>query len=125
MNEQLGPGLELIGRHRHPYTRCMQVPEQFLHPGVGTGMYVDMGGVIGFEIGQGGVDERLIRSLRQGLLHQVSHPVPHHPAILLHPVQRVAAQAQGMVHRLRQICQRVNQCSVQVKEDQIILHIHG
>ena len=113
----------------------MKVLHQFLHARVRVGVDVDVGGVEGFEICQGGVHKGVVR-LSHGfapggkrffkrLPHQVAHAVAHHGAVLLQAVQRKAADRKRMVYRGGKVFQRVQQGAVKVEQDQFVWRIHG
>ena len=79
---------------------------------------------MGLEIGQGTVDKCLILLLfrRQRLLHEVPDPMPDHLHVLFPRMPRQPAQAQGIIHRLAEVIQRIQQRPVQVEEYQFKAH---
>ena len=99
--------------------------QQFLYSRVWAGVEVDVGGVEGLEIGQGGVDQGIIRSARQRLPYQVAYAVAHHGAVLLQTVERKSADRQGMVHCRRQVFQGVQQRAVEIKKDEFVWGCHA
>ena len=78
------------------------------------GVYVDMGGIIPLEISQGSIDKDIIplHLLRQRLLDQIPHPMPDHFHVFIPGVVGELPLRQGIIHRLAEVIQRIQQCSV-------------
>ena len=102
----------------------MEPVHEFLHPRIRVRVDVDMGGIIGLEIGQGTVDEDLVplHPVGKGLLDEVPHPVPDHRPKFIPRMLREPPQPQRMVDGLAQILQRIQQRPVQVEEYNFVGH---
>ena len=75
----------------------MKVLHQGLDSRIRVGVHVDVGGVVGLEIRQGGIDQGIVRlpacakRFLQRLLHKIADAVPDHGAVLLQAVKRQIA----------------------------------
>ena len=123
-DEVFRPFLELVRCDGELHARLVEARHECLHARVGVCVHVDMGSIIGLEIGQGTVDEGVIglHPLRQRRFHEVSHSVPDHCHVFVPRMLRQPAKRQGVVDGLAQVIQRIQQRPVQVEEYEFVFH---
>ena len=82
---------------------------------------VDVRRVVGLEMGQHIIDQRLFCLLfgREGLCHQVAYAVAHHLPILFPRVQGEPPHSHRMVHGLTEVVNSIQQSSVQIKKENL------
>ena len=112
--------LEFVGGDGHFYAGFVQIGQQLLHPRVGARVDVDVGGIVFLEVIQRSVHGGVVCLVLGGqrLQDEVAHAVPHHAAVVRHFVQRPPAQGQRVVDGRAEVFERVDECAVEVPEDE-------
>jgi hypothetical protein len=125
--ERLDVGIVLVGNDGLPHACLIQPLQQRLDAVIGRGGIVVVARVIALERLQGLLEGFLIavRRRRQRAMDQLTHAIAHKTAHLFQRAFGIAAFPQGVVDRVGQILQRVEQRSVQVVNDRFIPFTHS
>ena len=120
----LGSGLELVGRDGQPDAAAVQLSQQIDHPGIRTGVHVDVLHVIGLEGRQALVHQGFIglQRRRERLHHQIADAMAHHLTVFLPGMARKTFEVHGMVDGLSQILQRIDERTVQIEDNYLVFH---
>ena len=115
--------LVLVAGYRYRHAQVAQVLQQFGHTVVRLGVVGAVLVIVFHEVGQYAVHALVVTGiLGQHTRHQTPHAVAHKVGVTRHRVGGVAAQFKGVIGRLAQVLDGVEQRAVQVKYHQF-LHV--
>ena len=112
--------LDLVGGHRKLISLIIKVRDKFRDSRVRSGVNVYMLGVVIEEAVQGFLGEGIIVGLvlREGAHDELAHAVAHHQTVLVHSVLRQPESGQCMVRGCAQVCNRIEQRTIQIEYHQ-------
>ena len=126
LGERLDVGIILVGNDRLAHARLIKALQQRFNPVIRSRGIVVVARIIAFKRLQGFLEGFLVAvgGRRQRTMDQLAHAVPHKAAYLFQCAFGIAAFSHGMVDRIGQILQCVEQRSVQVINDRFIPFTH-